>query len=233
MTRFIYSILFCLTISFSSSAQLLAPVSTSMTAYTVADVVAAFQSKAMYVENMNTDNISDDVLALSPLELLGEDKEQELLDEAVEELSTPGNESLKGQLAAYAKKYLGCRYVHGGKGPKVFDCSGFTSYVFRNFGYSLSPASRMQGTQGSRVSGGIKNAEVGDLIFFSGRAGGRTVGHVGMVIEVNEITGAVKFIHASCKKGITIQRFPDGGYYSRHFLHVQRVIDQPQLLAKK
>ena len=30
-------------------------------------------------------------------------------------------------------------------GTKVFDCSGFTSFVFRKFGYTLSPASRLQG----------------------------------------------------------------------------------------
>ena len=138
-------------------------------------------------------------------------------------------EMLKLDLVDYAKKYLGCRYVHGGKGPKVFDCSGYTSFIFRNFGYSISPGSRLQGAQGKRVS--LDSVEVGDLMFFSGRAGGKTVGHVGMVIEVNEATGQLKFIHASTKKGITIQSFPDGAYYSKHFLHVQRVIDDEKLMA--
>lgn len=167
------------------------------------------------------DNGNGDVLMPTLSELLGEEEEAgmaELLD-------------LQEQLVDYAKDYLGCRYVHGGKGPKVFDCSGFTSYVYRKFGYSISPASKVQGTQGRRVS--IKEAQVGDLMFFSGRAGGRTVGHVGMVVEVNEEAGTLKFIHASCKKGVTVQNFPDGRYYSQHFLHVQRVIDPEKLLADK
>ncbi len=138
-------------------------------------------------------------------------------------------EQLQSDLVEYAKKYIGCRYVHGGKGPKVFDCSGYTSYIYRNFGYNISPGSRMQGTQGTRVD--ISDVQVGDLMFFSGRAGGRTVGHVGMVVDVDEATGKLKFIHASCKKGVTVQSFPDGAYYSKHFLHVQRVIDPEKLQA--
>lgn len=44
-------------------------------------------------------------------------------------------EKLQAKLKAmvdYAKEYLGCKYVRGGNGPKVFDCSGFTKYVFKN-----------------------------------------------------------------------------------------------------
>ena len=136
---------------------------------------------------------------------------------------------LQDAMVDYAKDYIGCRYVHGGKGPKVFDCSGFTSYVYRKFGYSISPSSRAQGAQGKRVS--MDDVRVGDLMFFSGRAGGKTVGHVGMVVEVNEENGSLKFIHASCKKGVTIQNFPDGQYYSKHFLHIQRVIEDEELVA--
>lgn len=130
--------------------------------------------------------------------------------------------SIRGEIVDYAKEYIGCRYRRGGKGPKVFDCSGFTSFVFRKFGYTLSPASRLQGTQGEKVD--ITDAEVGDLMFFSGRRGGKTVGHVGMVIDVDKENGNVEFIHASTSKGVVIQKFPDGGYYSKRFLHMRRVL---------
>lgn len=73
----------------------------------------------------------------------------------------------------------------------------------------------------------------GDLIFFSGRAGGSRVGHVGMVAEVNPENGTMTFIHASTRRGVVMQKYPDGGYYSRHFLKFRRVIGDEKLLASK
>lgn len=44
----------------------------------------------------------------------------------------PESNSSKGeQIAEYAKQYLGCKYVYGGSGPNIFDCSGFTMYVYK------------------------------------------------------------------------------------------------------
>lgn len=148
----------------------------------------------------------------------------EMLGEPVDNLGhITGNEWLKDQLVSYAKSYLGCRYRRGGKGPSAFDCSGFTSFVFRNFGYDLSPASSAQSLQGEHVD--LHSAEVGDLMFFSGSRGGKRVGHVGMIIDVDRAKGTVKFIHASSSAGIEIQNFPDNGYYSKRFLSVRRVLN--------
>lgn len=122
----------------------------------------------------------------------------------------------------YAKNFIGTRYRRGAKGPKAFDCSGFTSYVFRKFGYSLSPASHLQGTQGQKIK--LDEAQPGDLIFFSGRRAGSRIGHVGMVVEAGD--GKVRFIHASTSQGVRIDSYPDGGYYSRRFIGVRRVIGQ-------
>lgn len=156
---------------------------------------------------------------------------EEMLGEPVDNLGDiADNQWLKDGLVDYAKNYIGTRYRHGAKGPNAFDCSGFTSYVFRKFGYQLSPASRMQGTQGEHVD--LANVEVGDLMFFSGRRGGSTVGHVGMVVDVDRANGTLKFIHASTKRGVVIQNYPDGAYYSRHFLHARRVIDVEQPISK-
>lgn len=160
-----------------------------------------------------------DVIAMTPWELLGED---DGLGDMFNSLS-----SFQSDLVDFAKLHLGRKYRPGGKGPHVFDCSGFTSYVFRNFDISLSPASRMQGKEGVRVS--LGELQVGDLMFFSGRRGGSTVGHVGMVIDVDNETGVIKFIHASSKHGVVIQSFPDGAYYSRHYLHSTRVINGDKL----
>lgn len=162
---------------------------------------------------------SFDVQALTPWEMLGED---DGLGEIAEQEVSP-LVSLRSEVVDYAHKYLGCRYVSGGKGPRVFDCSGFTSYIFRQFGMKLGASSQSQSTQGSPVA--MKDLKVGDLMFFAGRRGGSTVGHVGMVVDVNQSNGAVRFIHAASGKGIVITRYPDGGYYSQRFLSARRVIE--------
>lgn len=131
---------------------------------------------------------------------------------------------LQSEMVEYAKRYLGCRYRRGSKGPSAFDCSGFTSHVYRKFGFTLSPASRLQGVQGTKIP--LSEAKVGDLIFFSGRRVSKsTIGHVGMVIDVNPANGTLKFIHASCSQGVVVTNYPDGGYYSRRFISVRRVIE--------
>lgn len=111
----------------------------------------------------------------------------------------------------------------GAVGPRNFDCSGFTSYVFRNQGIELPRTSRMQYTQGEKVD--RSDLRPGDLMFFSSpRTRKGVVGHVGMVVSVDEESGSVTFIHASTSKGITYQKFPDGGYYSRNYIGAKRVI---------
>lgn len=141
--------------------------------------------------------------------------------EAANEDGTSLSGTLIDDMVDYAKQFIGSRYRSGGKGPKVFDCSGFTSFIFRYFGINLFSSSRSQSSQGEKVH--LSEAKVGDLIFFSGRRGGRRVGHVGIIVEVKD-NGTLKFIHASSSKGVVIQSYPDGGYYSKRFLSTRRII---------
>lgn len=127
------------------------------------------------------------------------------------------------KMVDYAARFLGTRYVLGATGPKAFDCSGFTSYVYKNFGITLNRTSRQQYLQGEKVS--VKNLRPGDLLFFSSRSAGRgNVGHVAMVVSVDNQNGTCQFIHASTKKGVTYQKFPDNGYYSRNFIGARRIL---------
>lgn len=153
----------------------------------------------------------------------------ELLGGPVDEfgalISVPadGTDTIGEQIIDYAKRFIGTRYRRGSKGPKAFDCSGFTSYVFRNFDLSLNASSRTQATQGERID--LTDARPGDLVFFAGRRGGSSVGHVGIVIAADPETGSIDFIHAATSRGVRIDSYPDGGYYSRRFHSIRRIIN--------
>ncbi len=130
-------------------------------------------------------------------------------------------EELLGDLISEAGTHLGKRYSRGSKGPKAFDCSGFSSYVFRQFGYSLGASSRDQWTQGEKVD--RSDLRKGDLIFFTRRNTNGGVGHVGIVTEADG-KGNFKFIHASTSQGITISNCSEP-YYAKRFLGSRRIID--------
>lgn len=136
------------------------------------------------------------------------------LDEEDEE------ESIVADLLREAANYTGVVYRRGGKTPTGFDCSGFTSYVFRQFGYTLSPSSRGQYTEGDAVA--TEDIMPGDLVFFKGRRSGQ-VGHVGIAIEHNTVTGVTTFIHAAVKGGIRVDT-TDQPYYKQRFLGARRVM---------
>lgn len=123
-------------------------------------------------------------------------------------------------MLSFAGQYKGLRYRRGGKTPKGFDCSGFTSYVFRQFGMKLNASSSSQYTQGEAVED--MDLLPGDLVFFSGRAVSKTrVGHVGLVTDVNP-DGTFKFIHSSNSQGVTVSKSTEP-YYSRRYIGARRV----------
>lgn len=114
----------------------------------------------------------------------------------------------------HAKSFIGLRYRRGGKTPKGFDCSGFTGYIFRQFGIELNASSRSQYLQGDKID--KESLRPGDLVFFSGRRGGtKTVGHVGMVVEIHG-DGTFSFIHSANSSGITISKSTEPYYRSRY-----------------
>lgn len=129
--------------------------------------------------------------------------------------------SMIDDLLKEANTHLGKRYVHGSKGPNTFDCSGFTSYVYKQFGYKISPASRIQANDGVAVAPG--DLRKGDLVFFTSPRSGGGVGHVGIVVSADNATGRFKFIHASLK-GVKISE--NTGYYAKSYLRARRIITQ-------
>jgi len=144
-------------------------------------------------------------------------------DIAKKEEHTISEESTKmiSDLLSEAHRYIGRPYVHGAKGPKAFDCSGFTSYVYRQFGYTLSPSSRTQYTEGTNVE--RNDLRKGDLVFFTSRRSGKNVGHVGIVVSADNESGDFKFIHASVK-GVKVSDFE--GYYLGRYVGARRIITE-------
>lgn len=133
--------------------------------------------------------------------------------------ATSNNSSVKGaEVVSYAKQYLGYKYTYGGSTPKTgFDCSGFTSYVYKNFGYSLSRSSSGQANNGTKVS--KDDLQVGDILIFKNQSLSR-IGHVGIYVGDN------KMIHASEPGvGVTITDLDAKGYnYNKRFVMARRII---------
>lgn len=124
-------------------------------------------------------------------------------------------------MICYAQNFIGIPYHYGSVGTTSFDCSGFTSYIFKQFGLELPRSSRDQSLLGFKVKS--DQARKGDLIFFKGRSTKSSfVGHVGIV--VSEIGDKLTFIHASVHKGITIDNI-DLKYYKDRFLYVKRILE--------
>ena len=112
---------------------------------------------------------------------------------------------LVDELLDYARTFIGTPYLWGASGPNQFDCSGFTSYVFREFGYNLPHNSTRQ-FQETRPVERFGELRKGDLVFFGERRSIRNIGHVGIVIDIDLEHGMFWFIHASTSHGVEIQR---------------------------
>lgn len=122
-----------------------------------------------------------------------------------------------------ASEQLGVSYKWATCNPGVsFDCSGFTSYVYKNTNVQNSRSSKAYGSLGEPVT--IENCRKGDCIVFSGtQTGSTTIGHVGIIIESNE--NGIKFIHCSSSKkhfGVVVTNYYDSGYPKR-FLEIRRL----------
>ena len=116
-------------------------------------------------------------------------------------------------IVATAKKYLGYNYTYGGSSPSTgFDCSGFTSYIFKQHGISLNRTAAGQYSNGVAVS--RANLQPGDLVMF-GKSG---INHVAIYI------GGGKIIHASTPStGVRIDSLSTG-YYNNNYVGARRVL---------
>lgn len=131
---------------------------------------------------------------------------------------TVNNSSNGAVVVEFAKQFLGTSYVVGGKTPETgFDCSGFTKYIFKNFGYSLGSVASDQDSVGKVVE--RSDLQPGDLILFQNE-GKTKIGHTGIYIGNDE------FIHAANPdRGVVIDNLVTMSYYNERFVTARRIVE--------
>lgn len=133
-------------------------------------------------------------------------------------LSDTNTTSKGAEVAELAKKYEGYKYVVGGKNPESgFDCSGFTRYIFLQFGYSLGSTAAEQNNIGVEVS---RDAlKPGDLILFYDE-GKTKIGHTGIYLSNGD------FIHsANPERGVVIDNINTNSYYNERYIVAKRIVE--------
>jgi cell wall-associated NlpC family hydrolase len=127
----------------------------------------------------------------------------------------------RDKIVNYAKKQIGVKYKYAGNTPKEgFDCSGFTKYVFSNFGYDLPRRSVDYESEGKKIS--VKESKKADILLFTGsNKSKRVTGHLGIV--VSNKNGTINFIHASSSRGVVISDM-NISYYKERILGARRII---------
>jgi hypothetical protein len=124
------------------------------------------------------------------------------------------------EIIAFAKKLVGTPYLYGGITTKGFDCSGFTSYVFQNNGYSLPRTAQGQSERFEKVK--LNAAEPGDLVFFGSSK--TNISHVGIVIS--DKSQPLEMIHASTSRGVIMGKVEADSYWSPRLQFVVRVVKE-------
>jgi cell wall-associated NlpC family hydrolase len=116
-------------------------------------------------------------------------------------------------VAGTALSLRGTPYRNGGSNPDGFDCSGFTQYVFSQYGVALPRDVREQYRAGTSID--PSQLAPGDLVFFATTDPG--VSHVAIAI------GGDEFVHAPSSSGVVRVEHLSGSYWSPRFVGARRV----------
>ncbi|MEG0773841.1 NlpC/P60 family protein [Clostridium sp.] len=157
------------------------------------------RTKLLTLNQENTRKIANfEATKVEQSKLIDEIKQQETLlvseaDESLLQLASTNQRASRGgevpsssnEVLQYAYKFLGTPYVWGGTTPSGFDCSGFTQYVYKNFGVSLGRTTKHQIKNGVGIS--RSELQPGDLVFYGE---GGVPNHMGIYV------GNGKYIHS-------------------------------------
>lgn len=116
-------------------------------------------------------------------------------------------------LVGTALSLRGAPYRNGGSDPNGFDCSGFTQYVFAQYGVALPREVREQYRLGTPVE--ARDLAPGDLVFFA--TTDPSVSHVAIVV------GGDQFVHAPSSTGVVRVERLSSSYWSPKYLGARRI----------
>jgi cell wall-associated NlpC family hydrolase len=116
-------------------------------------------------------------------------------------------------LVGTALALRGTPYRDGGSDPSGFDCSGFTQYVFAQYGLALPREVREQFRLGKAVK--PEELSAGDVIFFTTTGPGPT--HVAIAI------GGDQFVHAPSTTGVVRVERLGSSYWAPRYLGAKRI----------
>jgi NlpC/P60 family len=116
-------------------------------------------------------------------------------------------------LVGTALALRGSPYRDGGSDPAGFDCSGFTQYVFAQYGVSLPRGVRDQFQSGQSIA--PRDVAPGDLVFFTTTAPGAS--HVAIVV------GGDEFVHAPSASGVVRVEHLSARYWAQRYVGARRI----------
>ncbi len=126
---------------------------------------------------------------------------------------------LRQEIVRYALQLRGTSYRYAGKEPSTgFDCSGFTSYVLRQFNITVSPASSLQAREGTPIP--LRQVQPGDIIVFGKNP--RNIQHVALVVE-NRPEGII-VVHSTNTRGVVSENISTSSYWQPLILEARNVI---------
>lgn len=127
-------------------------------------------------------------------------------------VALPAPAATAGGVVGFATQFVGSRYVWGGATPKGFDCSGFTMYVYQQYGLNLphSSVGQYSAKYGTIISN-PGDLQVGDLVFFANTYK-RGISHVGIYIGGGNVVQAL-----SPKLGVGVANLSGGYWASRYY----------------
>ena len=116
-----------------------------------------------------------------------------------------------------AEKFLGVKYLLGGKSKKGIDCSGLTQMAYKNaFNIILPKHSWDQKKVGKKVN--LKSIKTGDLIFLIKKKNSHK--HIG-IIEKNK---SVNLIHASLEEKKVVKQKLDEVFKNYDFVEARKIV---------
>jgi cell wall-associated NlpC family hydrolase len=130
--------------------------------------------------------------------------------------TTEGNPAIdRRRMLGRIMELMGTRYVRRGIGKRGFDCSGFTSIIYKEeTGITLPHSSMEQYGVGTGID--QDSLKFGDLVFF--RIRGRRPSHVGIYV------GDGLFAHVSLSVGVTVSLL-SSEYYAKRYLGARRIVE--------